>query len=251
MQNKRLSVRQYYFGEFKELNISDNAPFKFIIEGTDCYCYNIDFAHLLTTDKIIKNNLKPIDFIQDFKNGFVEGLLHLETKESIKRSDFYDQNKRELLQGQLEFILYRKEYPDGYTGLVEFTQIVPLLFTSKVIHKTGYYNGLIHSVLTLANDLNLKVTDSRSSQSNANNNLTAKQKALIAIYTNQRMTREKDGNNTYNQFLYFLKKQNRIAGDTDIKIKNRLKLFESLLKHLPQDKQRELLSEIQTVKSKI
>lgn len=90
---------------------------------------------------------------------------------------------------------------------------------------------------------------------NAKNNnsltLTAKQKALIAFYTNETITREKNGNHIYNEFSRFSIRINRIGDDTERKIKNRLKLFESILEHLPENKKDKLLSEIETIKTKL
>ena len=87
-----------------------------------------------------------------------------------------------------------------------------------------------------------------------NNNsltLTAKQKALIAFYTDETITREKNGNHIYNEFSRFSIRINRIGDDTERKIKNRLKLFESILEHLPENKKGKLLSEIETIKTKL
>ena len=80
--------------------------------------------------------------------------------------------------------------------------------------------------------------------------LTNKQKALIAVYTKQTINR-KDGNAIYNEFTHFSSRQNRIGSEqTDLKLKNKIKLLNSVLEHLPQEYKSTLVSEIELLKTK-
>ena len=103
------------------------------------------------------------------------------------------------------------------------------------------------------NGINKLISERINTYKTSSSVLSANQKALIAIYTNQIITRKKDGNNTYNKYTYFSNKQNRIGNEsTEQKLKNKIKLFESIEEYLTEGNSKaHLLSEIQTLKTKL
>ena len=118
----------------------------------------------------------------------------------------------------------------------------------QIVNKPN--NGNLPIILEVIDEI-LSANIKDDAKNNNSLTLTAKQKALIAFYKDETITREKNGNHIYNEFSRFSIRINRIGDDTERKIKNRLKLFESILEHLPENKKDKLLSEIKTIKTKL
>lgn len=99
------------------------------------------------------------------------------------------------------------------------------------------------------------VKSKRNEASNVNpdeNNLTAPQKALIAIYKGEVLTRKEHGDYLYNTFCELSKTQNRIGGElTQKKLNNKIERLKSVIEYLPPNKHDMVNTEIQTLKSKL
>lgn len=161
---KRLSLftefDKYYKGSDLQKIVSHKPlPFKYTINGTDCYFYNADLFGLFEW-KIKKDGLTTNDFIDDYKKGFEAGLLHLETSERIELKDLKSKDLREGTISQLQYILFEREFKTGSKGLLDLVfNKVPLIFTEKTIYDFGYWNGIIYSIDELCENAGLRLDD--------------------------------------------------------------------------------------------
>ncbi len=161
---KRLSLitefDKYYKGSDLQKIVSHKPlPFKYTINGTDCYFYNADLFGLFEW-KIKKDGLTTNDFIDDYKKGFEAGLLHLETSERIELKDLKSKDLRKGTISQLQYILFEREFKTGSKGLLDMVfNKVPLIFTEKTIYDFGYWNGIIYSIDELCEKAGLRLDD--------------------------------------------------------------------------------------------
>lgn len=161
---KRLSLftefDKYYKGSDLQKIVSHKPlPFKYTINGTDCYFYNADLFGLFEW-KIKKDGLTTNDFIDDYKKGFEAGLLHLETSERIELKDLKSKDLREGTISQLQYILFEREFKTGSKGLLDLVfNKLPLIFTGKIIYDFGYWNGIIYSIDELCEKAGLRLDD--------------------------------------------------------------------------------------------
>lgn len=146
---EKLSLIQEYnlykISDLKKQIDNFGIPLEFTIYGDKCYFYNSDLYGLFEL-KIEKEGIKPLDFIKYYKEGFLNGLRHLEDKEQIFERDFSDTNRRHLSIQLIKDILHSREFIEHTKGLINLIRKVSLIFTEKTIYDQGYYNGLFYSI---------------------------------------------------------------------------------------------------------
>lgn len=155
--------RENYNGsELQSINRNQHLPHKCTKDNQDFYYYNADLSGLMWlqgNDRRLKYN----DFIDVYRKGFSDGLKHLQEQEGIKRRDYNKPKKRELIKKDLNYFLFEREFLPNHKGLQDLMKRTLLRWTEDNIYKQGYYNGLLHSIVTLDNDLNLKIGVSENS----------------------------------------------------------------------------------------
>jgi hypothetical protein len=81
--------------------------------------------------------------------------------------------------------------------------------------------------------------------------VTNKQKALIAVYKNENVTRLTHGNDVYNLWLKLNNSNNRIADpESTLKYKNKVDLFKTVIEILTEPYKQKALDDLNTLKSK-
>src|SRR5690606_900160 len=109
------------------------------------------------------------DFINDYKNGFKSGLLHLKELEKIKLKDLKSKDLREGTILQLKNILHEREFKFGSKGLLDLVfNKLPLIFTEKNIFDYGYWNGIIYSIDDIIEKAGLTLDELKTSESQQN-----------------------------------------------------------------------------------
>lgn len=155
--------RETYKGsDLQTINNNNPIPHKCTIDNQDFYYYNADLSGLMWlqgNDRRLKYN----NFIHVYRKGFSDGLKHLQEQEGIKRRDYNKPEKRELIKKDLNFFLFEREFLPNHKGLQDLMKRTLLRWTEDNIYKQGYYNGLLHSIITLDNYLNLKIGVSETS----------------------------------------------------------------------------------------
>ncbi|SDX19174.1 hypothetical protein [Aequorivita viscosa] len=146
----------YNGSDLQKINRNNPLPHKCTIKGQMFYYYNADLSGLMwLNDK--ENKLKYYEFVEVYRKGFAEGLNHLETKEGVKRRDYNKPEKRELIKQDLTHFFYQRDFLPNHKGLQDLMNKTILRWTEENIYKQGYYNGLLHSIVTLNKELNLKI----------------------------------------------------------------------------------------------
>ena len=138
---------EYYKGSDLQKIVNNNPlPIKYTINGFDCYFFNANLFGLFDW-KINKDGITTDDFINDYKNGFIEGLNHLKKVEKIKIKDVDNINTRSFAIKKIQNILFEREFEFGSRGLLTLVfDKIPLIFTEKNIYDFGYWNALIYSI---------------------------------------------------------------------------------------------------------
>src|SRR5690554_201920 len=155
----------YNGSDLQKVSRNMNLPHKCTIDDQDFYYYNADLSGLMWlqgNDRRLKYN----DFIDVYRKGFSDGLKHLQEQEGIKRRDYNKPEKRELIKQDLNYFLFEREFLPNHKGLQDLMKRTLLRWTEDNIYKQGYYNGLLHSIVTLDNDLNLNIGVSETSNDN-------------------------------------------------------------------------------------
>lgn len=167
---KKLSLitefKDFYIGSDLQKIVNNNPlPIKHTINDFDCYFYNADLFGLFEW-KIQKDGITTNDFINDYKNGFEQGLLHLKNEEKIKLKDLKNINLREHTISQIKYILHEREFKLGSKGLLDlvFNKVPPLIFTEKNIFDYGYWNGIIHSIDDIIKKAGLTLDELKTSE---------------------------------------------------------------------------------------
>ena len=163
--NKKLNLRNEYENykgsDLHKICNNNPLPIKYTINELDCYFYNADLFGLFEL-KILKNGLTVNDFIEDYRNGFESGLLHLQKVEKIKLKHLKNINLREHTLNQLKHILHEREFKENNNvkGLLNVVfRGLPLVFTKDSISDFAYKNGIIYSIDTLCDKAGLKDVD--------------------------------------------------------------------------------------------
>lgn len=164
---KIVNLKSFYFdsydgSELQKINRNNPLPHKCTIDGQDFFYYHADLSGLMWMhgdDEKLKYN----EYVDFYRNGFADGLDHLKEKEGVRRKDFYNANKIEGLKNTLWRLLFTRVFLRNHKGLQDFEKKIPLIWTEKRIYDEGYHNGLLYSVLTLCNELNIDFSDNRKS----------------------------------------------------------------------------------------
>lgn len=170
---KKLSLitefKESYKGSDLQKIVNNNPlPIKYTIDGFDCYFYNADLFGLFEW-KIQKDGITTSDFINDYRNGFKSGLLHLKELEKIKLKDLKSKDLREGTISQLKYILHEREFKLGSKGLLDLVfNKVPLIFTEKNIFDYGYWNGIIYSIDDIIKKAGLTLDELKTSEPQQN-----------------------------------------------------------------------------------
>lgn len=157
--------RESYNGSvLQKVNRNKPLPHKCTIKGQEFYYYNADLSGLMWLhDK--DNRLKYNEFVEVYRKGFAEGLKHLVEVEGIERQDYNNPYQRELLT----HFVYKREFIPNHKGLQDLMDKTLLRWTEENIYNEGYYNGLLHSIVTLNNELNLNIGVSQTSNDTKEN----------------------------------------------------------------------------------
>lgn len=258
---------EFYKGsDLQKIVKSKPLPIKYTIDGFDFYFYNADLFGLFNW-KIKKEGLTTNDFINDYKNGFKSGLLHLKELEKIKLKDLKSKDLREGTILQLKNILHKREFKFGSKGLLDLVfNKVPLIFTEKNIFDYGYWNGIIYSIDDIIEKAGLTLDELKTSEPQQNDKpkpeLTINQIALKYVYSEIQITRENgnkiakeygynSGEKLFQRFTYFSSPTNRKGKPnlcTPKKLDNKIKLIESIIELLPTDKQERAKDEVSILK---
>lgn len=155
---KRVAVRQFYENTIKGSNLekivfSSPLPLKCTIEGIQCYYYNPGLYALMTFDKFkddLDQEVHTYDFEKEYSAGFQIGLKSLKKEYGIRKTDFHDPAKQDLLKERINYILHEREYINGQAGLLRVkTCFPPVWIEGKNIYDHGKHNGLLHSIALL------------------------------------------------------------------------------------------------------
>lgn len=155
----------YKGSDLQKINSNNPLPHKCTIKGQEFYYYNADLSGLMWlqgNDRRLKYN----DFIDVYRKGFSEGLKHLQEQEGIKRRDYNNPEQRELLRRDLTHFVYKREFIPNHKGLQALMSRTILRWTEDNIYLQGYYNGLLHSIVSLNKDLNLNIGFPETSNDN-------------------------------------------------------------------------------------
>ncbi|HTO36536.1 MAG TPA: hypothetical protein VLZ72_09865 [Flavobacterium sp.] len=156
--------KYYKDSDLQKIVRNNPLPIKYTINNYDCFFYSADLFGLFEW-KIQKNDLTTNDFINDYKNGFEQGLLHLKNEEKIKLKDLKNINLREHTISQLKYILHEREFKFGSKGLLDLVfNKVPLIFTEKNIFDYGYWNGIIYSIDDIIKKAGLTLDELKTSE---------------------------------------------------------------------------------------
>lgn len=169
----------YKDSDLQSINRNNPIPHRCTIDGADFFYYNADLSGLMWIEDE-NNKLKYNDFVDVYRKGFAEGLSHLKAEEGIKRSDYNNPEQRELLKKDLSYFLYERNFIPNHKGLQDLGRKLLLRWTEKNIYTEGYYNGLLHSILTLAQELNLNIGVAQSTR--ATNQRPPAQAALKSYF---------------------------------------------------------------------
>jgi len=177
-QNKKLDLKSFYRDSYngsdlQTINRNNPMPHKCTIKGQNFYYYNADLSGLMWIQGEDRK-LKYSEFVDSYRKGFAEGLKHLKAKEGIKRKDFYNANKKEELKRVLHSFLYKRDFLPNHKGLRDLITKTILRWSDDNIYTQGYYNGLLHSILTLSDQLNIDVFEAEKFQQNVSEKPTKK-----------------------------------------------------------------------------
>lgn len=206
--------RENYNGsELQSINRNKHLPHKCTIDNQDFYYYNADLSGLMWlqgNDRRLKYN----DFIYVYRKGFSDGLKHLQEQEGIKRRDYNNPEQRELIKKDLNYFLFEREFLPNHKGLQDLMKKTLLRWTEDNIYKQGYFNGLLHSIVTLDNNLNLNIGGSETS-----NNTTTTPATLKSFFPNIEDTKVNEIQNEFKDLaigkemailIYLLTKEKKI-----------------------------------------
>lgn len=100
------------------------------------------------------------DFMQDLKEGYLEGLEALNSEEEITLRDLRSKDTREETLERLKYILFKKNFKNNSKGLLSKVRFsTPLVWSSKALFFEGYCNGLFYSINQLLKKANLTLDD--------------------------------------------------------------------------------------------
>ncbi|MBE0390199.1 hypothetical protein [Flavobacterium sp. PL002] len=263
----KVNLKNFYFdvydkSDLQKINRNNPLPHKCTIDFKDFYYYNADLSGLMWLQELDRK-LKYNDFVDFYRKGFEEGLKHLKEKEGIKKKDFYNTNKKEELKQILYSFLYVRDFLPNYRGLNDLVNKIPLIWTEKIIYEQGYYNGLLHSILVLCDELCFVIKKKVVSENpKTEKKLTIKQIALKLAYEGINVTDEnkneiikKYGHNSGDKLMQEFNnvfKTSRRTTDPNKTLKilqNKIELFESIIELLEVEFKQKAIDECKTLKT--
>lgn len=150
---KKIDFREFYHDSFSGSDLqkiyrNNVYPMQWEINNTVCHGYNADLMALFGLPKHIveKWEVKPNEFAESYKNGYLKGKAHLRKIEKIKIEKFDNPKNKESIIKRINSILFEREFINGNKGILATKEIIPYLWTEKKIHEYGYYNGIMKSI---------------------------------------------------------------------------------------------------------
>lgn len=241
---KEVDLKSFYLDNYdgsdlQKINRNNPLPHKCTSDGQEYFYYNADLSGLMWMQGE-DGKLKYHEFVDFYKNGFADGLNHLKKKEGIKRKDFYNANKIEGLKKVFHRFLFTRDFLRNYKGLQDLENKIPLIWTEKRIYNEGYYNGLLHSILTLCNDLNIEILNGlKENKKKAGRNkdkVLSVEQYLLVSHDNKQvfLDKLKQGfeKKTKKEFCYFILGLNQLEL---LNMENEQNVFETFKKYFGGD----------------
>lgn len=244
--SKGTLINHFYICEDEVAFLDIHALEEFI---TQTKIENLKVLESICLHSINIINIWNNDLIKLPDDKFDECFIYRD-KEGIKRFSFW-YNFHTIYLKEFEFNYF--DFPHGKDLFLRkhFSSKKLFLLQDVIITCNNILNFLTASFPEILKPTDIATKNLEINESSTNNDLNASQRALIAVYTKKIITR-KDGNNIYGFYSKWSSKQNRIGNEsTERKLANKIKLFKSIVKHLPIEKRNTALNEIQTLKSKL
>ena len=245
---------------FYKMQIDNNGFI--MINGVNVYTPELNIilitADLPAFDLKIKKETKinGLEYFDIYLKAYNEGIKYFETEFSISPDTLYSTNAEKYVK-DIHLNYFHNILTGSNKGWQRVKNTFPSIINQDAISEYGYYSGIVSKVDAMVNK-HAKIFQSfdkcehdlLSEQMKAEG-LTNAQKALIAVYNNESVTRSSHGNDTYNHWLKVNNPNDRLSNpESKRKYKERIKLFEVTITKLPNHNKQRAIDDLNMIKTK-
>jgi hypothetical protein len=265
-QIKAIQKHQDYAG-YKD-QIEAHGSMGFIIGNDTLNVYTPTLCYILSRHELQVYNLDAqkdetingMGYLDTYKEAYYKGIQHFEDEIKVNPNVLYGANAESIVK-DLHHKYFHAKNSASSDGWQFVKKSFPFILTHKAISEYGYFSGIVSkvdemiikypNVFKTFDKCEIKEQEKGIETIPEAKPLTNKQKALIAVYCNEIVTRATHGNDTYNHWLKYNNPKDRIADpESKRKYKARVKLFEEVINLLSEPYKQKALDDLNTYKSR-
>lgn len=221
----------------------------------------------------IETIINGLDYINSYVEGFKKGEQYFEAKFQVSADVRYGANAEDYVM-DIHDNYFHRQHITGFEGWGFVKSNFPITLTHKRVWEFGYYSGIVNKVEEqikahprifakfekCEHNLPPQQFETKSDK------LKVSQIALIHVYEGKQITRENagliaakhgytaknSGEGLFQDYTYYSSTANRKEKPTlctPKKLKNKIKLFESIVNHLPDNSKQRAIDEINILKT--